>query len=449
MAITHVQNQSVRDSSVSTAAVTISSTGGNTLIAYISAYITSNTALAITSISDSASNTWQYSTATSSQSPPASGAWDSGDGVYGFTAVAYCINATTVTSVTVHMNNTCVILDAGVTEFSGVPAGAVLDGSASNAPNTAVTTFTTPSITTTATADAIIAIVSTGSALACATSGIYTIIEMGGVTSGELAAWGISSSAGSQACTFTCSSQVIISSAILAIGQATVTGSSTISGTGAATGSGGPPASGTSGLVSALPGPVWLRQFHHPQQYLPVIVPSATGSSAITAGGALAAAGGRGGVPAHFFPAFETLIATGRADLGTDTLVAGLVAAGTFTWGTVPQSYQYVSQFLTGDGQHGPLTEVSTEATGYSRLPLTGVTYSTSGEKNTLTCSNPIWPLVTLSASYAFFYDASVGSGDTSHPILAYWDFGAPQPVSDNSFTLEVSPSGLATWTSS
>jgi len=432
MAITHVQNQSVQDSSVSSAQVTISTTTGNTLIAYISAYITSDTALAITSVTDSTSggNTWQYSTATSSQSPPASGAWDSGDGVYGFTAIAYCIAATAVTSVTVQLNNSCVIFDAGVTEFSGVPAGAVLDGSASAAPNTAETSYTTPSINTKASSDAIIAIVSTGSALACSVSGIYTIIEMGGVTSGELAAWGISSSAGSQACTFTMSSQVIISSAILAIGQQ-------------------PAAAGGAVARGALPGPVWLRQFRHPQQYLPLVVPTATGASAISGGGVFAGAGVKGGVPAHFFPLFEGLISTGRADLATDTLMVGLAGAGTFTWGAVPQGYEYVSQFLTGDGAHGGLTEVSAAGTGYSRLPLTGVSVSASGAVNTLTCASIQWNPVTFSASYAFFYDASIGTGDTSHPILAYWDFGAPQPVSDNSFTLQISPLGLVTWTSS
>ena len=151
----------------------------------------------------------------------------------------------------------------------------------------------------------------------------------------------------------------------------------------------------------------------------------------------------------HLFPVFGALIGGKLVNLGTDTLMAGLIASGTFTWGPAPQTYEYVSQFLAGDGVNGALTEVSTSGTGYSRLPLTGVTVSTSGAVNTLTCGNIVWPLVTISASYAFFYDASAGSGDTSHPILAYWDFGGPQPVSDNSFTLKPSASGLATWTSS
>jgi hypothetical protein len=149
----------------------------------------------------------------------------------------------------------------------------------------------------------------------------------------------------------------------------------------------------------------------------------------------------------HYFPVFETLLGTKVIDLVTDTLEVGLIASGTFTWGSGPEAYEYVSQFLAGDGTHGALTEVS--GGGYSRQALTSVTYSASGEVITLTAANPAWTSATFSTSYGFVYDATVGSGDSSHPILLYWDFGGSQSVSGTTFTLTVSGSGLVYWTAS
>ena len=151
----------------------------------------------------------------------------------------------------------------------------------------------------------------------------------------------------------------------------------------------------------------------------------------------------------HQFPLFGALIGGKLVNLGTDTLMAGLITSGTFTWGPVPQAYQYVSQFLAGDGTHGALTEVATSGTGYARQALRTVSFITSGETSTLACANIEWNPATFSASYAFFYDATVGSGDASHPILAYWDFGTSEAASNTSFTLQISASGLAAWTSS
>jgi len=151
----------------------------------------------------------------------------------------------------------------------------------------------------------------------------------------------------------------------------------------------------------------------------------------------------------HFFPIFQSLMSTAKINLTTDTFKAGLIASGTFTWGPTPQSYEYVSQFLAGDGTDGALTEVSTSGTGYARAVLPSVTFSTSGEVNTFTCGNIIWNPATFSASYAFFYDASVGSGDSSYPVVGYWDFGGSEPVSNTAFTLSPNASGLFTWTSS
>jgi hypothetical protein len=42
-----------------------------------------------------------------------------------------------------------------------------------------------------------------------------------------------------------------------------------------------------------------------------------------------------------------------------------------------------------------------------------------------------------------------VGSGDSSHPVILYWDFGGTQSVSGTTFTLTINASGLVTWTAS
>jgi hypothetical protein len=150
---------------------------------------------------------------------------------------------------------------------------------------------------------------------------------------------------------------------------------------------------------------------------------------------------------AHYFPVFETLMGTKAINLTSDTLKVGLIASGTFTWGTTPEGYEYNSQFLAGDGTHGSLTEVS--GGGYSRQTLTGVSLTNSGEVVTLTCSNPAWTSATFSTVYGWIYDSSVGSGDSSYPIILYWDFGGTQSVSGATFTITINASGLVTWTAS
>lgn len=153
-------------------------------------------------------------------------------------------------------------------------------------------------------------------------------------------------------------------------------------------------------------------------------------------------------VTAHFFPEFQQKLGANTGNLTSDTLTVGLIASGTFTWGATPEGYTYVSSFLGGDGTHGSLTEVS--GGGYSRYNLVSPTYTTSGEVNTLTCStNPNWTSATFSTVYGFLYDSTVGSGDSSHPIICYWDFGGTQSVSGATFTLTINASGLVTWTAS
>jgi len=146
----------------------------------------------------------------------------------------------------------------------------------------------------------------------------------------------------------------------------------------------------------------------------------------------------------HYFPEFELQTTT---NLASDTLMVGLIASGTFTWGATPEAYQFVSSFLAGDGTHGALTEVT--GGSYSRQALTSVTFTASGEVVTLTAANPAWANATFSTVYGFLYDSSVGSGDSSHPIILYWDFGGSQSVAGTTFTLTVNASGLVTWTAS
>lgn len=143
-------------------------------------------------------------------------------------------------------------------------------------------------------------------------------------------------------------------------------------------------------------------------------------------------------VTAHYFPEFENQMGTKVINLSSDTLTVGLIASGTFTWGATPEGYTFVASFLGGDGTHGALTEVS--GGGYSRQALTGVSFSASGEVVTLTAStNPAWSSATFSTVYGFLYDSTVGAGDSSHPIICYWDFGGAQPVSSSTFTLQIS----------
>jgi hypothetical protein len=152
-------------------------------------------------------------------------------------------------------------------------------------------------------------------------------------------------------------------------------------------------------------------------------------------------------VSGHFFPEFQVLAATTAINLTSDTLEMGLIASGTFTWGSTPEGYLYVSSFLAGDGTHGSLTEVS--GGGYSRQAATSLAYSASGEVVTLTSADFSWTSATFSTVYGFLYDSTIGGGDSAHPIIAYWDFGGSQSVSGATFTLTVNASGLVTWTAS
>lgn len=161
-------------------------------------------------------------------------------------------------------------------------------------------------------------------------------------------------------------------------------------------------------------------------------------------------------VTAHVFPSFVWQLGAKAVSLTGDSLYAGLIASGTYSFGGGANGTKplHVADFLAGDGTNGALTEVSTSGTGYSRQLLTSVAVApssdayTTGLTYTLTCANPSWAASTISAKYAFFYDNTFGGGtDANNLIICYWDFGGTNSSSSGNFTLIISGSGLVQWT--
>jgi len=157
--IHHIQDKTAQAGSSNTATVAINSQAGNTLVLYVLGAQNGNNPFALATVTDSTgTNVWHYSTQQQSQAPPVAGAYN-GVSVYQIAALAYCINAAAVTSVTVTTTgvsaNSSVF--AAVSEFSGVPPQATIDGSA--AANTVATASsdTSPSINVTGSADVLAA----------------------------------------------------------------------------------------------------------------------------------------------------------------------------------------------------------------------------------------------------------------------------------------------------
>jgi hypothetical protein len=157
---------------------------------------------------------------------------------------------------------------------------------------------------------------------------------------------------------------------------------------------------------------------------------------------------------AHVYPNATQHLATKLEKWSTgtqDTLKVGLASAGTYTWNSTSQGHTTVSDFLAGSGG-GAMTEVSTSSTGYARLALTSVTFTTTGLVNTLTAATMSWTATAnWSALYAFFYDdTDLPTSDATRNLICYWDFGGTvSVVSGGNFTLTVNASGIVTYTSS
>jgi len=155
-------------------------------------------------------------------------------------------------------------------------------------------------------------------------------------------------------------------------------------------------------------------------------------------------------VTSHVFPSVDTALLGKLAKFTatSDTLQVLLVASTSpaYTWNGTSQGHATVTNFLAGSGA-GALTEVS--GGGYSRQTLTSVTATTTGLVTTLTCANPSWAASTISATYALFFDNTIGGTDSTNQIICYWDFGGTQATTSATFTLTISGSGLVTWTAS
>lgn len=149
----------------------------------------------------------------------------------------------------------------------------------------------------------------------------------------------------------------------------------------------------------------------------------------------------------YYQPKFErSHLGLKLVNLNTDTLKVGLIATSGLAARGTSEGYEFVSDLLANNGS--ALTEVSTSGTGYSRQNLTSVAYTVSGLVVTLTAANPSWSGATFTAYYGWLHDETASSGtDATRPLICIWDFGGAQTVSGFPFTLNVSGSGLVTWT--
>lgn len=128
----------------------------------------------------------------------------------------------------------------------------------------------------------------------------------------------------------------------------------------------------------------------------------------------------------------------------SDTFTVGLIAhsANALAARGTTETYEFVSDLLANNGS--ALTEAS--GGGYSRLSLTGVSYTLSGLVITFTCSSPQWNPLTGSFDYAWIHDETASSGtDATRPLLTIYDLGGTQSPSGQPFILQVNASGIFT----
>lgn len=135
-----------------------------------------------------------------------------------------------------------------------------------------------------------------------------------------------------------------------------------------------------------------------------------------------------------------------KVDLSADTLKLGLVASGTLAVRGTAEGYETVADLLANSGS--ALTEVS--GTGYSRLSLSGVTWTLSGLAVTLTASNPAYSSPSFTYKYGWIHDETASSTtDATRPLLVVIDFGGTFTASGSSYPLAVDPSGVLSLTAS
>jgi hypothetical protein len=146
-----------------------------------------------------------------------------------------------------------------------------------------------------------------------------------------------------------------------------------------------------------------------------------------------------------FVQAFMGQPSSEHPNLTSDTFVTMLYATSGLAARGTSEGFEYVSQLTANGGS--ALTEVSTSGTGYSRQDLTSVSWTYSGLVVTFTAANPSWSSATFSCYYAAIYDGSIGSGDSTYPLMMIFDLGGVQTVTGATFTLAVNASGLFTAT--
>jgi len=241
------------DTMTQTSQVTIpaGTTAGSTLVVTFEAYTNYATpAIALTSLGDSAGNTWTYSTQPNSQFPPSAGAWYDPGGIYGWTAIAYCQDAQAIAPGG-YLTLTLSVVPLGegdsnieLFELAGMPPGSGPDGYATAAPDVQEYTATTPAILTTGAGDTVFA--------CTANMGVWYDISDGWILFSTNSAYLLDAPPGSQSATFSNSDgdnflDIPFGIAILALGMPVPAL---------------PP-------PPAAPGPAWLRRFRHPQQAAP------------------------------------------------------------------------------------------------------------------------------------------------------------------------------------
>lgn len=130
--------------------------------------------------------------------------------------------------------------------------------------------------------------------------------------------------------------------------------------------------------------------------------------------------------------------------LDTDTLVCLIVVAGSGIPGTGSTGIEFISDVTSGN------TEMS--YSGYSRQTLTGVTVAYDGSD--LNAVDFSFSNITFShdtsdpgtGRYIIIADTSVGSGNSSHPVVAIGDPGTTVSCAGGDLVLSSPTGGLIQW---
>jgi hypothetical protein len=141
-AITLVKQTEVNvTTAASSNSTSVTSTAGDTLILLLASSGAGVTG-ALSSVTDSASNSWVYASTTPNQNPPSNFATSTSSNV----GIAYIANANAITSITVNMMNSSNSFSYDLLEFSDIDPTHPVAQSASNDNETAATSHTTPSL---------------------------------------------------------------------------------------------------------------------------------------------------------------------------------------------------------------------------------------------------------------------------------------------------------------